>query len=202
MINLLSKQSADCNVIGSQQIVWTLVHFFGDLCMCLFSCAQQMDPQGNPISMTVPHVQLINPENQIVEVSWLAWSMWSGLGLTQQWRSLSRSNFISSSSGRLFHSPCFTFWKHIARSPLNRSISRRFVDVVIFGQIMNWLSSLLRFWPHLHVVYKNIPVHLEMPKRPENAVACSTSARPDVALWIYLLKTEEEEQQPEMCLPK
>ncbi|XP_075871297.1 serine/threonine-protein kinase SIK3 homolog isoform X1 [Nelusetta ayraudi] len=27
----------------------------------------QTDPQGNPISMTVPHVQLINPENQIVE---------------------------------------------------------------------------------------------------------------------------------------
>uniref|UniRef100_A0A8C4DGJ5 non-specific serine/threonine protein kinase n=1 Tax=Dicentrarchus labrax TaxID=13489 RepID=A0A8C4DGJ5_DICLA len=25
------------------------------------------DPQGNPVSMTVPHVQLINPENQIVE---------------------------------------------------------------------------------------------------------------------------------------
>ncbi|KAM8902395.1 serine/threonine-protein kinase SIK3 homolog isoform 6-T6 [Spinachia spinachia] len=28
---------------------------------------QQTDPQGNPVSMTVPHVQLINPENQIVE---------------------------------------------------------------------------------------------------------------------------------------
>ncbi|XP_037630788.1 serine/threonine-protein kinase SIK3 homolog isoform X4 [Sebastes umbrosus] len=27
----------------------------------------QTDPQGNPVSMTVPHVQLINPENQIVE---------------------------------------------------------------------------------------------------------------------------------------
>ncbi|XP_076000266.1 serine/threonine-protein kinase SIK3 homolog isoform X2 [Genypterus blacodes] len=27
----------------------------------------QTDQQGNPISMTVPHVQLINPENQIVE---------------------------------------------------------------------------------------------------------------------------------------
>ncbi|XP_037124527.1 serine/threonine-protein kinase SIK3 homolog isoform X3 [Syngnathus acus] len=27
----------------------------------------QMDPQGNPVSITVPHVQLINPENQIVE---------------------------------------------------------------------------------------------------------------------------------------
>ncbi|XP_034403775.1 serine/threonine-protein kinase SIK3 homolog isoform X5 [Cyclopterus lumpus] len=29
--------------------------------------AVQTDPQGNPVSMTVPHVQLINPENQIVE---------------------------------------------------------------------------------------------------------------------------------------
>ncbi|XP_059186751.1 serine/threonine-protein kinase SIK3 homolog isoform X4 [Centropristis striata] len=29
--------------------------------------AIQTDPQGNPVSMTVPHVQLINPENQIVE---------------------------------------------------------------------------------------------------------------------------------------
>ncbi|XP_077578226.1 serine/threonine-protein kinase SIK3 homolog isoform X3 [Stigmatopora nigra] len=29
--------------------------------------AVQMDPQGNPVSITVPHVQLINPENQIVE---------------------------------------------------------------------------------------------------------------------------------------
>ncbi|XP_061574943.1 serine/threonine-protein kinase SIK3 homolog isoform X3 [Cololabis saira] len=28
---------------------------------------QQTDQQGNPVSMTVPHVQLINPENQIVE---------------------------------------------------------------------------------------------------------------------------------------
>ncbi|XP_070685000.1 serine/threonine-protein kinase SIK3 homolog isoform X2 [Pempheris klunzingeri] len=28
---------------------------------------QQTDPQSNPVSMTVPHVQLINPENQIVE---------------------------------------------------------------------------------------------------------------------------------------
>nr|XP_020443290.1 serine/threonine-protein kinase SIK3 isoform X3 [Monopterus albus] len=28
---------------------------------------QQTDPQNNPVSMTVPHVQLINPENQIVE---------------------------------------------------------------------------------------------------------------------------------------
>uniref|UniRef100_A0A669BGL4 non-specific serine/threonine protein kinase n=1 Tax=Oreochromis niloticus TaxID=8128 RepID=A0A669BGL4_ORENI len=28
---------------------------------------RQTDPQGNPVSMTVPHVQLINPENQIVE---------------------------------------------------------------------------------------------------------------------------------------
>ncbi|KAK2846938.1 hypothetical protein Q5P01_009937 [Channa striata] len=28
---------------------------------------QQNDPQGNPVSMTVPHVQLINPDNQIVE---------------------------------------------------------------------------------------------------------------------------------------
>ncbi|XP_061924013.1 serine/threonine-protein kinase SIK3 homolog isoform X3 [Entelurus aequoreus] len=27
----------------------------------------QLDPQGNPVSITVPHVQLINPENQIVE---------------------------------------------------------------------------------------------------------------------------------------
>ncbi|XP_077397081.1 serine/threonine-protein kinase SIK3 homolog isoform X3 [Festucalex cinctus] len=27
----------------------------------------QMDPQGNPVNITVPHVQLINPENQIVE---------------------------------------------------------------------------------------------------------------------------------------
>ncbi|XP_029922382.1 serine/threonine-protein kinase SIK3 homolog isoform X2 [Myripristis murdjan] len=27
----------------------------------------QTDQQGNPVSMTVPHVQLINPENQIVE---------------------------------------------------------------------------------------------------------------------------------------
>ncbi|XP_041850461.1 serine/threonine-protein kinase SIK3 homolog isoform X2 [Melanotaenia boesemani] len=27
----------------------------------------QTDPQGNPVSITVPHVQLINPENQIVE---------------------------------------------------------------------------------------------------------------------------------------
>ncbi|KAL0972760.1 hypothetical protein UPYG_G00194430 [Umbra pygmaea] len=27
----------------------------------------QSDQQGNPVSMTVPHVQLINPENQIVE---------------------------------------------------------------------------------------------------------------------------------------
>uniref|UniRef100_A0A667YUK5 non-specific serine/threonine protein kinase n=1 Tax=Myripristis murdjan TaxID=586833 RepID=A0A667YUK5_9TELE len=26
-----------------------------------------LNPQGNPVSMTVPHVQLINPENQIVE---------------------------------------------------------------------------------------------------------------------------------------
>lgn len=33
------------------------------------ACAQQTDSQGNPVSMTVPHVQLINPENQIVEVS-------------------------------------------------------------------------------------------------------------------------------------
>ncbi|KAL6116441.1 sik3 [Pungitius sinensis] len=31
------------------------------------SSVQQTDPQGNPVSMTVPHVQLINPENQIVE---------------------------------------------------------------------------------------------------------------------------------------
>nr|XP_040036193.1 serine/threonine-protein kinase SIK3 homolog isoform X1 [Gasterosteus aculeatus aculeatus]XP_040036204.1 serine/threonine-protein kinase SIK3 homolog isoform X1 [Gasterosteus aculeatus aculeatus]XP_040036213.1 serine/threonine-protein kinase SIK3 homolog isoform X1 [Gasterosteus aculeatus aculeatus] len=31
------------------------------------SAVQQTDPQGNPVSMTVPHVQLINPENQIVE---------------------------------------------------------------------------------------------------------------------------------------
>ncbi|XP_075957170.1 serine/threonine-protein kinase SIK3 homolog isoform X2 [Anarhichas minor] len=31
------------------------------------NAVQQTDPQGNPISMTVPHVQLINPENQIVE---------------------------------------------------------------------------------------------------------------------------------------
>ncbi|XP_029027395.2 serine/threonine-protein kinase SIK3 homolog isoform X4 [Betta splendens] len=31
------------------------------------STLQQTDPQGNPVSMTVPHVQLINPENQIVE---------------------------------------------------------------------------------------------------------------------------------------
>ncbi|XP_047246982.1 serine/threonine-protein kinase SIK3 homolog isoform X2 [Girardinichthys multiradiatus] len=29
--------------------------------------AVQTDQQGNPVSMTVPHVQLINPENQIVE---------------------------------------------------------------------------------------------------------------------------------------
>ncbi|XP_051934656.1 serine/threonine-protein kinase SIK3 homolog isoform X3 [Hippocampus zosterae] len=29
--------------------------------------AVQMDAQGNPINITVPHVQLINPENQIVE---------------------------------------------------------------------------------------------------------------------------------------
>ncbi|XP_056296615.1 serine/threonine-protein kinase SIK3 homolog isoform X2 [Pseudoliparis swirei] len=29
--------------------------------------AVQTDPQGNPVSMTVPQVQLINPENQIVE---------------------------------------------------------------------------------------------------------------------------------------
>uniref|UniRef100_A0A7N6B3W5 non-specific serine/threonine protein kinase n=1 Tax=Anabas testudineus TaxID=64144 RepID=A0A7N6B3W5_ANATE len=28
---------------------------------------RQTDPQGNPVSITVPHVQLINPENQIVE---------------------------------------------------------------------------------------------------------------------------------------
>lgn len=35
--------------------------------MC--ASAQQTDSQGNPVSMTVPHVQLINPENQIVEVS-------------------------------------------------------------------------------------------------------------------------------------
>ncbi|XP_055081835.1 serine/threonine-protein kinase SIK3 homolog isoform X3 [Periophthalmus magnuspinnatus] len=27
----------------------------------------QTDPQGNPVSITVPHVQLINPENEIVE---------------------------------------------------------------------------------------------------------------------------------------
>uniref|UniRef100_A0A671XHF8 non-specific serine/threonine protein kinase n=1 Tax=Sparus aurata TaxID=8175 RepID=A0A671XHF8_SPAAU len=33
--------------------------------VCLHN--QQTDPQGNPVSMTVPHVQLINPENQIVE---------------------------------------------------------------------------------------------------------------------------------------
>ncbi|XP_037630787.1 serine/threonine-protein kinase SIK3 homolog isoform X3 [Sebastes umbrosus] len=31
------------------------------------NAVQQTDPQGNPVSMTVPHVQLINPENQIVE---------------------------------------------------------------------------------------------------------------------------------------
>uniref|UniRef100_A0A3Q3BGC5 non-specific serine/threonine protein kinase n=1 Tax=Kryptolebias marmoratus TaxID=37003 RepID=A0A3Q3BGC5_KRYMA len=28
---------------------------------------RSINPQGNPVSMTVPHVQLINPENQIVE---------------------------------------------------------------------------------------------------------------------------------------
>lgn len=38
-------------------------------CVCVCVRAQQTDPQGNPVSMTVPHVQLINPENQIVEVS-------------------------------------------------------------------------------------------------------------------------------------
>uniref|UniRef100_A0A8C5DG29 non-specific serine/threonine protein kinase n=1 Tax=Gouania willdenowi TaxID=441366 RepID=A0A8C5DG29_GOUWI len=32
---------------------------------CTFS--PQTDPQANPVSMTVPYVQLINPENQIVE---------------------------------------------------------------------------------------------------------------------------------------
>uniref|UniRef100_A0A673A348 non-specific serine/threonine protein kinase n=1 Tax=Sphaeramia orbicularis TaxID=375764 RepID=A0A673A348_9TELE len=37
------------------------------VCVCVSSYAQQTDPQGNPVSMTVPHVQLINPENQIVE---------------------------------------------------------------------------------------------------------------------------------------
>ncbi|XP_063762907.1 serine/threonine-protein kinase SIK3 homolog isoform X3 [Eleginops maclovinus] len=31
------------------------------------NAVQQTDAQGNPVSMTVPHVQLINPENQIVE---------------------------------------------------------------------------------------------------------------------------------------
>uniref|UniRef100_A0A3Q1JQ25 non-specific serine/threonine protein kinase n=2 Tax=Anabas testudineus TaxID=64144 RepID=A0A3Q1JQ25_ANATE len=31
------------------------------------NAVQQTDPQGNPVSITVPHVQLINPENQIVE---------------------------------------------------------------------------------------------------------------------------------------
>ncbi|XP_034023797.1 serine/threonine-protein kinase SIK3 homolog isoform X2 [Thalassophryne amazonica] len=31
------------------------------------NAVQQTDQQGNPVSMTVPHVQLINPENQIVE---------------------------------------------------------------------------------------------------------------------------------------
>ncbi|KAM9733527.1 serine/threonine-protein kinase SIK3 homolog isoform 1-T1 [Menidia menidia] len=31
------------------------------------NAVQQTDLQGNPVSMTVPHVQLINPENQIVE---------------------------------------------------------------------------------------------------------------------------------------
>ncbi|XP_041652377.1 serine/threonine-protein kinase SIK3 homolog isoform X2 [Cheilinus undulatus] len=31
------------------------------------NAVQPTDPQGNPVSMTVPHVQLINPENQIVE---------------------------------------------------------------------------------------------------------------------------------------
>lgn len=36
------------------------------MCVCVYV---QTDPQGNPVSMTVPHVQLINPENQIVEVS-------------------------------------------------------------------------------------------------------------------------------------
>ena len=43
------------------------------VCLCVRVCVcvrdQQTDPQGNPVSMTVPHVQLINPENQIVEVS-------------------------------------------------------------------------------------------------------------------------------------
>lgn len=40
------------------------------LYMCVCVCvSQQTDPQGNPVSITVPHVQLINPENQIVEVS-------------------------------------------------------------------------------------------------------------------------------------
>uniref|UniRef100_A0A8C7SEG7 non-specific serine/threonine protein kinase n=1 Tax=Oncorhynchus mykiss TaxID=8022 RepID=A0A8C7SEG7_ONCMY len=40
-------------------------------CVCVFVCARvfflQTDQQGNPVSMNVPHVQLINPENQIVE---------------------------------------------------------------------------------------------------------------------------------------
>ncbi|XP_067364095.1 serine/threonine-protein kinase SIK3 homolog isoform X3 [Channa argus] len=31
------------------------------------NAVQQNDPQANPVSMTVPHVQLINPDNQIVE---------------------------------------------------------------------------------------------------------------------------------------
>jgi len=46
------------------------------VCACVYLCvcvcavlALQPDQQGNPVSMTVPHVQLINPENQIVEVS-------------------------------------------------------------------------------------------------------------------------------------
>lgn len=38
-------------------------------CVCVCVRVEQTDPQGNPVSMTVPHVQLINPENQIVEVS-------------------------------------------------------------------------------------------------------------------------------------
>jgi len=39
------------------------------MCVCVYVRGLQTDPQGNPVSMTVPQVQLINPENQIVEVS-------------------------------------------------------------------------------------------------------------------------------------
>uniref|UniRef100_A0AAY4EER7 non-specific serine/threonine protein kinase n=1 Tax=Denticeps clupeoides TaxID=299321 RepID=A0AAY4EER7_9TELE len=48
------------SVLSGQSLCDTPSHDF-------YLFLQQTDQQGNPVSMTVPHVQLINPENQIVE---------------------------------------------------------------------------------------------------------------------------------------